>query len=83
MIGIPPFRLLGTDEKEKADYSSLFFRLRKWKIRRSGANCLLGRKEDREWAAKKGICGEEEMFFAHNSVDVADSLMEDFKGPVY
>ena len=32
---------------------------------------------------KKGICGEEEIFFAHNFVDVADSLMEDFKGPAY
>ncbi len=84
MIGITPFRLLGTDEKEKADYSSLFFRLRKWKIRRSGANCLLGRKEDREWAAKKkGFAAKKRCFFAHNFVDVADSLMEDFKGPAY
>ncbi len=32
---------------------------------------------------KKGFAAKKRWFFAHNFVDVADSLMEDFKGPAY
>ncbi len=32
---------------------------------------------------KKGFAAKKICFFAHNFVDVADSLMEDFKGPAY